>query len=191
MDALSLKHAVNLLSQQIWCWGCDITRPDGNWLIENGFHRVAPPDDHEDCSSVYALEPTRGRCVVLRGFGIFYGDHQYGGIFVPRYEFQPRYTPHAKLESPPWFVDDLPSMVVPAESERKACTALMIDLIRWIEGYEVNVINVLGVAYRQQTLTKWDDGKRHIIPAGEMAHAWQRLGTLIAQMSAEELRHAI
>ena len=39
-----IKHAEALLSQQIWCWGCDIMRPNGNWLIEIGFKRIEPPN---------------------------------------------------------------------------------------------------------------------------------------------------
>ncbi|MEM9657068.1 MAG: hypothetical protein AAF961_01795, partial [Planctomycetota bacterium] len=62
------QHAVDLLSQQVWCWGRDILRPEGNWLIEVGFERVEPPADRQDCSSVYALRLPLGRCVVLRGF---------------------------------------------------------------------------------------------------------------------------
>ena len=102
------KYAVTLLSQQIWCWGCDIMRPEGNWLIEIGFNRIEPPDNRKDCPSVYSLELPRGQSVVLRGFGVFFGDSAHGGIFVPRYEFQPKYTKSATLDRPPWSDEDLP-----------------------------------------------------------------------------------
>ena len=29
----SIEDAIGLLSQQLWCWGCDILRPEGNWLL--------------------------------------------------------------------------------------------------------------------------------------------------------------
>ena len=95
-----IKHAVELLSQQVWCWGRDILRPDGNWLIEVGFDRIEPPDDREGCSSVYSLALPNDRCVVLRGFGVFYGDICHGGVFLRRYEFRPKYTTCLLYTSP-------------------------------------------------------------------------------------------
>ena len=73
-----LEHAAALLSQQVWCWGRDILRPEGNWLLEFGFDRIEPPANRKHCASVYALAMPRRRCVVLRGFGVFYGDGQWG-----------------------------------------------------------------------------------------------------------------
>ena len=29
-----ISQAVTLFSQQIWCWGRDIERSEGNWLME-------------------------------------------------------------------------------------------------------------------------------------------------------------
>ena len=74
-------------------------RPEGNWLIEIGFNRIEPPDDRKDCPSVYSHELPRGQSVVLRGFGVFFGDSAHGGIFVPRYEFQPKYTKSAAIQT--------------------------------------------------------------------------------------------
>ena len=67
-----IQHAVDLLSQQIWCWGRDILRPEGNWLLEMGFQRLEPPTDDRKTSSVYCLEIPNNRRVVLRGYGVFY-----------------------------------------------------------------------------------------------------------------------
>jgi len=122
-------YAVGLLSQQAWCWGRDNRRPDGNWLVEIGFDRIEPSDDRKEWSSVYRLELPSVRCVILRGFGAFYGDRQRGGVFLPRYEFRPRYTTHATLESPPWSHADLPKLTAPTDSQRAACTSLTLDLI--------------------------------------------------------------
>ncbi|HCK70757.1 MAG TPA: hypothetical protein DHW38_04195, partial [Planctomycetaceae bacterium] len=63
-----------------------------------GFRQFEPPESRKDCSSVYSLELPDERVVVLRGFGVFYGDNRLGGIFMPRYEFRPMYTKHSKLE---------------------------------------------------------------------------------------------
>ena len=65
-EITSIDHAVGLLSQQAWCWGRDVLRPEGNWLLEVGFDRIEPPNDRNECSSVYSLELPDERCVVLR-----------------------------------------------------------------------------------------------------------------------------
>ncbi|MCH9675009.1 MAG: hypothetical protein K0U93_26440 [Gammaproteobacteria bacterium] len=175
-----LKQAVNLLSQQLWCWGRDILRPEGNWLLDVGFDRIVPPADRKACPSVYALAMPRRRCVVLRGFGVFYGDGQRGGVFLPHYEFEPRYTIQATLDCPPWSRADLPKLNTPIASQQKACAALTLDLIDWIERYEVNIVEQLGIEYRRSTLLKWGDGTRPSVPAERMASAWRELSYRVA-----------
>ena len=175
------KQAVSLLSQQIWCWGRDILRPEGNWLLEFGFQRIAAPANRERCSSVYTLELPQGRRVVLRGFGVFYGDDSLGGVFLPRFEFGPRYSAPATLERPPWSVADLPNLSAPNLAQRSACTSLTLDLIDWIRTYEVTIVERLGIEYRQSTLLSWDSGKRPVTPAEEMPCAWRLLGVAVAE----------
>ncbi len=171
---------MGLLGQQVWCWGRDILRPEGNWLLEIGFDRIEPPADRERCSSVYTLAMSGKRCVVLRAFGVFYGDGQWGGVFLPRYEFQPQYTTHSTLDRPPWSDTDLPTLKAPRESQRKACVTLTLDLIDWIRRYEVNIVEHLGIEYRRSTLLQWDNGKRLCVPAENLASAWEELSSQVA-----------
>ena len=181
-DASELrKQVVNLFSQQIWCWGQDVLRPEGNWLLELGFQRIEPPENRESCSSVYALELPKGRRVTLRGFGVFYGDDALGGVFQPRFEYQPRYRKDPTLECPPWSNEDLPKLSVPNEEQRDACTSLVLGLVDWIRAYEVAVAEQLGIPYRESTLGTWDSGKRVVIPAEQMASAWRRLGIALEE----------
>lgn len=175
-----LEQAVGLLSQQVWCWGRDILRPEGNWLLELGFDRIEPPADREDCSSVYTLELPFGRRVMLRGFGVFYGDVQRGGVFLPRYEFCPRYTTHATLDCPPWSDADLPKLRAPTELQRTSCASLTLDLIEWIRSYEIGIVERLGIEYRRSTLKNWDNGKRTFVPAEKIASAWRELSFRVA-----------
>lgn len=176
-----IQHATGLLSQQIWCWGRDILRPQGNWLLELGFDRIEPPGENKECSSVYSVELPRGRCVVLRGFGVFYGEVQRGGVFLPRYGFQPRYTTHANLDCPPWSDEDLPKLSFPTDAQRSSCASLTLELIDWMRSYEVTIFERLGIEYRQATLVKWDNGKRPIVPADEMARGWRLLGVAMSE----------
>ena len=91
-DKVLISRAARLLSQQVWCWGRDIERPDGNWLMEIGFERIEPTFKCEDCDSIYSLKLPNGKCVMLRAFGVFYGNNQKEGIFLPRYDFLPKYS---------------------------------------------------------------------------------------------------
>ena len=176
-----VKRGVDLLSQQIWCWGRDILRPEGNWLLEVGFHRLEAPADRKSCSSVYTLQLPPGRRVVLRGFGVFYGDDRLGGVFLPRFEFSPRYTPHATLACPPWSTAELPGLGPPNASQRDAYASLTLALIDWIGGYEADVADRLGTEYRQATLDEWDKAKRPPMPAEEIVGAWRTLGAAAAE----------
>lgn len=179
-SSIALKQAIDLLDQQIWCWGRDILLPNSNFLLEVGFQRIAPPLGLESCSSVYTLRICEDRSVVLRGFGVFFGDRKRGGVFLPRYEFWPRYTPQSKLVSPPWRKDDLPSLKPPSQAMRTTCAELTLDLLDWIRSYEVLVAEKLGAEYRRDTLLKWDNGKRNSIPAVQMPSAWRALSLRVA-----------
>lgn len=175
----SIDHAVGLLSQQVWCWGRDVLRPEGNWLLELGFDRIEPPTDRNECSSVYSLELPDKRCVMLRGFGVFYFDFRRGGVFLPRYEFQPKYTTDVGLERQPWAGEDLPDLSSPTNTQKDDCAALVLELIDWIGSYEVNLVECLGIEYRRATLTKWDSGERPFTPAEKLASSWRELALQI------------
>ncbi|CAL1124903.1 unnamed protein product [Cladocopium goreaui] len=168
-----------ILFALILAWGSKW--PQGNWLLELGFDRIEPPVDRDGCSSVYTLMLPCQRCVVLRGFGVFYGAVLRGGIFLPRFEFLPRYTTHATLELPPWSDEDLPKLSVPKDSQQCDSVSLTLELIDWIRNYESTIVKHLGVEYRRSTLLRWDNGKRTIVPAEEMARAWRLLGISIAE----------
>lgn len=180
-DSDTIFWAVALLSQQLWCWGQDISRPEGNRLLQVGFDRIPPPEEEKDSSSsVYRLNIPGGRNVILRGFGVFYGDEKFGGVFFPRYEFLPRYTPTSILEKPPWLKGDLPSLALPSPAQRIPFVSLVLDLIEWIRIYEMEIVDQLGVEYRRSTLDLWDDGRRLVIPAEEVIRSWRLLGIAIS-----------
>ena len=175
-----IDRGILLLSQEIWCWGRDILRPEGNFLQEIGFHRIKPPEGHDECSSVYSLELPGDRVVVLRGFGVFYGDRRLGGVFLPRYEFRPQYTKVARLDAQPWLYADLPDMHPPTQRQLASCAVLTLGLIDWIRSYEVKIAELLGVGYRRSTLVQWDNGERPIILAEDMPREWRSLGIAMA-----------
>lgn len=176
------RHATDLFNQQCWCWGRDVLRAEGNWLIELGFEQLKPPPERPECSSsVYQLSLPGGRCVVLRGFGAFYGDRALGGIFVTRDRFLPSYLSQSTLEIPPWAETDLPKPKPVTQANRENYRQLTLGLIDWIYQYEADIATRLGLPYREMTLFSWSSRKRTSFPADQFAYAWHAFGQSIAQ----------
>tara|TARA_B100001109_G_scaffold245843_1_gene233963 strand:+ start:471 stop:1073 length:603 start_codon:yes stop_codon:yes gene_type:complete len=177
---------IELLSQQIWCWGRDIMRPDGNWLIERGFNLIRPPVDDKKMKNIYSLSLPNGRRIMLRGFGIIYTDNRYGSIYLPRFEFIPKYTSLLEFEELPWSVDHLSEFSAPVGTEMQYCSEMLADVIDWIIMYEQDILAHLGENYRNETLYEWDNGKRRIIAPQEVISEWLALRN-DAQKFVEEL----
>ena len=64
---------------------------------------------------------------------------------------------------------------------------MTVVLINWIYSYEADVTSRLGVTYRQQTLSRWDNGKRIVIPAEQFADAWHELSFSVANKFWDKL----
>ena len=124
-EKILISRAVKLLSQQVWCWGRDIERIEGNWLMEIGFERTEPTFRCENCDSIYSLELSNGKRVILRAFGVFYGNDQKEGIYLPRYEFLPKYLRQFNIINLPWEKNDLPELHFPNNSEVSNCVRLV------------------------------------------------------------------
>ncbi len=171
-------QAANLLNQQIWCWGRDIDHADGNLLVRFGFQRIEKPGGSE-AASIYRLELSATARIVLRGFGVFCGADDLGGLFVRRYGFQPQRTPEADLFEPVWSAQDLPPLAKshPDGSSKK----LLLTLVDWVRQYEIWIADSVGLAYRHESLVPWDTKHGTVIPAGSMATAWGTLGADVAE----------
>ena len=182
-EKILISRAVKLLSQQVWCWGRDIERIEGNWLMEIGFERTEPTFRCENCDSIYSLELSNGKRVILRAFGVFYGNDQKEGIYLPRYEFLPKYLRRLNIKNIPWEKNDLPELYFPNNSEVSNCVRLVTELVNWIRTYEENVANILGLDYRKSTLYEWQKIVGSIIPAEDMISEWKFLETKISENS--------
>ena len=170
-----VSRAVTLFNQQIWCWGRDIERSEGNWLIECGFECIPAPKDDEYAANHYQLSLSKGQTIVLRGFGVFFGDSRHGGIYLPRYEFTPMFTPLSTLDRPLFSAVDLPPLARPSGDQHSGCVSMLSDALAWIVEYERTVVDRLGLEYREQTLLTWDNGERTVIPPEAMVSTWEAL----------------
>lgn len=177
--ATSIAMAARLLNQQIWCWGCDVKYGEGNLLVRHGFLRVEKPPGSPS-ASLYRLELSPTARVVLRGFGVFYGDDLLGGLFLRRFEFKPQLTPTADLPEAVWSVDDLPPLASPCRDQIPDAERLIANLIEWIQGYEAWISANIGIAYRKRTLTEWNPQHGTTIPAEGVIAAWHALSLSIS-----------
>ena len=182
-EKILISRASRLLSQQVWCWGRDIERSEGNWLMEIGFDRIEPEFKCDHCDSIYTLELPSGKRVMLRAFGVFYGNDQKEGIYLPRYDFLPKYSRRLNIKNPPWEKKDLPKLNFPNNLEVSNCTFLVSELVNWIRTYEENVVNILGLDYRKSTLLEWIKIRGLVIPAEDMVSEWKFLETQISEGS--------
>lgn len=172
-------EAASLLNQQLWCWGRDIEASSGNLLVAHGFQRIAKPKG-VSAASIYRLDLTPSSRVILRGFGVFFGDDRWGGVFLPRFEFTPQFSAEPDLSRPAWSSDDLPSLRRPRKGQMPWCQRLMLDLIDWIRRYEIWIAAHQGVTYRHETLVDWKAKHESVVPAEEIAVAWRLLGLAIS-----------
>ena len=182
-EKILISRASRLLSQQVWCWGRDIERSEGNWLMEIGFDRIEPEFKCDHCDSIYTLELPNGKRVMLRAFGVFYGNDQKEGIYLPRYDFLPKYSRRLNIKNPPWEKKDLPKLNYPNNLEVSNCIFLVSELVNWIRIYEENVVNILGLDYRKFTLLEWIKIRGLVIPAEDMISEWKFLETQISEDS--------
>ena len=173
------KQAANLMNQQLWCWGRDIEFAEGNLLMRFGFQRTEKPIDSKS-ASIYRLDLSTTARVIPRGFGVFYGDDRWGGMFVPRFDFNPQLTPEPDLTEPAWNLDDLPPLATPRHDQIHSSQQLLSALIDWIHGYEVWIADNVGIAYRHESLLPWAERHGTILPAETMPSAWQMLGAAVA-----------
>lgn len=165
-----------LLNQQVWCWGQDVLRPEGNGLLQYGMTRLPPPRRHKEVPSIYVWNAGNVE-VILRGFGIGYEDQRLGRIFIRRYGFSPA-IPCASLDwHRLWFLADLCDARISRRNEDLIRVwRLCADCCAWIEGYERWVQSKWGVAYRKGTLAPWEAKRGRLTTARSLATAWQCVG---------------
>lgn len=164
------RWATSLFDQQLWCWGRDIERPEGNVLLDLGMSRYRSPEP--GCSTLYKAVLAGDAEVWLWGFGLLYRDPGVGCVFLRRYGFDPLLVARP-LEHPVHRPEDIVPLVRPTGPGWTAAERLVQDAAHWIAGYEHWIAENLGIEYRRSVLNARD--KPPIVPADEMAASWERL----------------
>ncbi len=161
-----------LLNQQLWLWGQDIRRPEGNALIAYGFARSTPPEGQRG-SNTYLLRLPDGASILLWAFGFFYQREELGGVFLPRFGFTPRL---ARCAAPPegvWSATQLRDCCPPHGAQAWArAHRLFIPALRWVADYERWVLGARGADYRRSCVGSW---QKEQVPAEGLDGAWDAL----------------
>lgn len=165
------KLGERLLDQQMWCFGCDIRRAEGNLLCAYGFSRLRPPSGASG-SNDYRLTTPDGAQVRLWGFGCLWAEAE-ASVFLRRYEFTPR-LPAGPVPDLVWSPTGLPPTPRPRQPEkvRQAAHALA-RLLAWLADYEDWVMARLGPDYRAACVRVWNKPKT--VPPEAMHHHWRAL----------------
>ena len=168
------KIGTTLLDQQLWCWGQDIRRAEGNALLAYGFTKHRAPEGKHG-SPAYEWRGSGRSRVILWGFGFFYGDGDRGGLFLQRYKFAPKQTAAVDFSLPVWKPEQLPELTQPRDVEAwHRVFSLLTQGLAWIGDYERWIISEYGLDYRQRCTDAWKKKKKRI-PAHEMAAKWHEL----------------
>jgi hypothetical protein len=173
------RRAVALLDQQLWCWGRDVARPEGNILLGLGMcrYRSAVPGPDR---TAYTGRVAGDGVVWLWGFGLVYCLPNLGGVLLRRYGFDPVFVeePQRPVHTP----EQLAPFVRPTTArDRAAAGELVRAAAAWIAGYEHWIAETFGTTYREATLAARD--KPPAVPAKEMARAWEHLAKKSVRLS--------
>ena len=168
------KHAADLLDQQLWCFGYDIRRPEGNLLVECDCQRLSAPES-SDCSSCYRADLASGARLTLRGFGMLCEESDRShGAFIHRDGFRISWL-SSEPASPPWSLSDLPRHASVPRHALEQVARLVSRAASWIADYEVEISDRLGVEYRSRALEARD--KPAAIDPADLPSAWRSLAT--------------
>jgi|GEM_PF-294491 len=167
-NSTAQRFAVDLLDQQIWCWGQDIVKSDGNLLLRLGFSRQR----QEGQSTRYFAQTPKGGSISLWGFGIVYSLPELGSVYLGRYEFGPLLHNDIRPEydrSESWKSFFCPE----SASAQQRARHLVSAFCQWVAGYEHWVLETLGVTYRRDCLAERSSSPK--VGPAEMAHSWESL----------------
>lgn len=175
------RRATVLFDQQLWCWGRDVVRPEGNLLLALGMCRYRAATA-AGATSAYTGR-VAGGTVWLWGFGVLYSDDATGGtVFLQRYDFVPKLVARP-LGAPVYRSADLPGLARPSSAgERAVARTLVRRVAEWVARYEHWVAESHGTAYRRAALAARD--RPPAVPAERMAAGWERVAKKAARLDA-------
>jgi hypothetical protein len=170
------RIGADLFNQQMWCWGSDIRRAEGNLLNAYGFSKHAAPEG-SGLKPCYSMDMGGGSTVGLWGFGMYMADARYGGMFLKRFGFSPRLLSPEEVSFDVWVMRDMPEIrLAESGAECHMLQQLLGLALDWMAGYEAWVVSRAGTDYRASTVNAWRAMHKPVAVEGPMMEdAWRIL----------------
>jgi hypothetical protein len=172
---IAARHAKRslkpLLHQQFWCWGQDVSHPEGNLLLQNRFTRHRRTEG-EPGGTCYAL--AGDFALWLWGFGLVARQSGSPAVLLRRYEMRPLIVRDTNRLTE---MHDLATVLAEAgppadDGERAAMAQTRAAAFRWIADYERRTLRSTGSSWRTRVV---GDMEHALIPADSMAEAWDEV----------------
>jgi hypothetical protein len=172
-----------LLDQQMWCWGCDVRRADGNLLMKYGCVKRPSPDPRYHSAYTFP-SALPGGALTLWGWGVWIAAPDHGSLFVSRSRFCARWLLQVDLAPSAWQERDLPPGA--SQIDLPCAHDLMCAACRWIANYEGWVMDCCNHSYRAQALDAWPARRKHNggVSAEHMAARWGDMSSALSRQSA-------
>jgi len=194
------RFATELLDQQMWCFGLDISRAPCNALLDYGFEKFRAPLNEDgsptERAPMYVRRDNNGSTTALWGFGVMFGEgciasnnaeSSFGGVYINRHRFQPQYTPFAAPPKHTW---------KPLETEKglwlqhlpntPAHRTIVAEGLRHLAEYEECLTHKFSCTFRTECIRLW---QRPMLSGESTAQAWRDIAAWFDKPSDEHLHH--
>lgn len=128
------RNFATMFDLQMWCFGCDIRREQGNLLVEYGFVRDRP-EGQISGSSHYAKRIDAEHTVHLWGFAVVITSSRYA-LCLKRFGLNPRLAEASQISENIWRPHELPPFYFPkTEQQIKQARQLLTVIASELNNY--------------------------------------------------------
>ncbi|QDT36914.1 hypothetical protein [Stratiformator vulcanicus] len=175
------REAAEVFDLQMWCWGCDIKRKEGNLLAEFGLTRRKPLNksgkpDPKISSGYHGFHHDLE--VALWGWGVLASHQSTGTLFIRRDGFQPRLIAPIRHDSVSVLADVLDTSI----DDLNIAHRLSLQLLEFFTAYETWALLQTGEEHR--SLCESERNKKWSIAACDLATFWQDFRNSLANGGA-------
>ena len=175
---------LKLFDLQMWCFGCDVKRGEGNLLLQSGFTRSRPLGEMGG-STHYEKIFDSDKSVHLWGFAVVISAGSIGSLCLRRYERVPTYLADKKIERDFWRPHELPKFKAPVSTiDIKRSQELLKICADQLLNYETKVAELVQPGYRRlcvETRRK----ERKTLKQTSLSNGWTELSMILSKSRSE------
>ncbi|MCU0498486.1 MAG: hypothetical protein MUF87_14140 [Anaerolineae bacterium] len=160
-----------IFDQQMWCWGCDVRRAEGNLLLAYGCIKHSAPIPKTP--SAYQLWLDTDTTLTLWGWGIWIAQNGIGSLLIQRSGFRMTGITTPILSPSAWSEETLPLSAPSLNAE--AQHHMILRVFQAIADYEQWLTTQVEPHYRLMTINAWPQKRHHKNHPTDLAAAWSQL----------------